>query len=73
MAVGLQGSDLIFEFPDIHPDAVLRIGFHRTLRIPDDDGTYNLPPSLGRFRPKDVGPRGQTRGEEFSLERCLAV
>ena len=54
MAVGLQGSDLIFEFPGIHPDAVLRIGFHRTLRIPDDDRTYNLPPSLGRFRPKDV-------------------
>lgn len=54
MAVGLRGADLVFEFPEVHPDAVLRISFHRTLRIPDDDRTYNLPPSLGRFRPKDV-------------------
>ena len=27
----------------------VKISFHRTLRIPDDDKTYPLPPSLGRF------------------------
>jgi hypothetical protein len=27
----------------------LSIAFHRTLRIPDDDGHYPLPPSLGHF------------------------
>lgn len=27
----------------------IRINFHRTLRIPDDNKKYNLPPSLGSF------------------------
>jgi hypothetical protein len=33
----------------VHPAARLRVGFQRTLRIPDDDKTYPLPPGLGRF------------------------
>ena len=30
-------------------DRCLNIRFHRTIRIPDDDQTYNLPASLGTF------------------------
>ena len=28
----------------------LAVSFHRTLRVPDDGGSYPLPPSLGRFQ-----------------------
>lgn len=45
----LHGDSLKFTFPEIHPDAELTITFVRTLRIPDDDKTYPLPPNLGRF------------------------
>ena len=45
-----MGSDqLIFRFPNVHEDAELRIGFQRTLRIPDDNREYRLPPGLGEF------------------------
>ena len=45
----LQNDQLVFRFPNVHADAVCRIGFHRTLRIPDDNRNYPLPPGLGRF------------------------
>jgi hypothetical protein len=45
----LEHDDLVFRFPSIEPDAKLSISFMRTLRIPDTDKTYNLPPSLGSF------------------------
>ena len=45
----LSGDTLKFTFPEIHPDAELTITFVRTLRIPDDDKTYPLPPGLGTF------------------------
>jgi hypothetical protein len=45
----LQGDTLKFSFPEVHPDAELTITFVRTLRIPDDDKTYPLPPGLGSF------------------------
>ncbi|OZD12022.1 hypothetical protein CH253_22740 [Rhodococcus sp. 06-156-3C] len=35
--------------PDVHADAQLSVSFHRTLRVPDDGSTYDLPPSLGTF------------------------
>ncbi len=47
--IELQSDSLVFRFPDVHRDAVLRIGFQRTLRIPDDDKKYHLPPGLGLF------------------------
>ncbi|HEX8212302.1 MAG TPA: hypothetical protein VF584_19155 [Longimicrobium sp.] len=47
--IELQNDALLFRFPDVHEDAVLRIEFQRTLRIPDDDRDYPLPPGLGRF------------------------
>ncbi len=47
--IELQKDELIFSFAENHPEAKLRIGFQRTLRIPDDGGRYPLPPGLGRF------------------------
>lgn len=47
--ITLEGDHLTFRFPDVHSNARCRIGFQRTLRIPDNDRTYPLPPGLGRF------------------------
>jgi hypothetical protein len=47
--IELQRDQLVFRFPEVHEDAVLRIGFQRTLRIPDDGRDYPLPPGLGTF------------------------
>jgi hypothetical protein len=33
----------------LHLGVRLTVGFHRTLRVPDDGGSYPLPPSFGRF------------------------
>jgi hypothetical protein len=47
--IELQHSELVFTFPDVHENARMSISFQRTLRIPDDDKTYPLPPGLGNF------------------------
>lgn len=47
--IELKKDRLEFSFPDVHPKAKLTIEFQRTLRIPDDDRTYPLPPGLGQF------------------------
>lgn len=47
--IELKEDALIVRFPDVHQHAVLRIGFQRTLRIPDDGNPYPLPPGFGRF------------------------
>lgn len=52
--IELKDNSLIFSFPDIHPDAKISINFQRTLRIPDDNSTYPLPPGLGTFPLKHV-------------------
>lgn len=50
----LKNNQLVFSFPEIHADAVLAITFQRTLRIPDDSNTYELPPGLGSFPVRQV-------------------
>ncbi len=47
--ITVENDALVFTFPEVHKDAVLRVSFQRTLRIPDDDKEYPLPPGLGRF------------------------
>lgn len=47
--IELRNETLQFCFPKTHPRAKLSIDFQRTLRIPDDDGEYALPPGLGSF------------------------
>lgn len=45
----LELDDLVFRFPSIEPDAQFSISFMRTLRIPDTEQIYSLPPGLGTF------------------------
>jgi len=52
--IELKRDALHFSFPEVHEDAHLEIHFQRTLRIPDDDRTYPLPPGLGRFPMRHV-------------------
>ena len=47
--IEIKNDQLIFTFPEIHPQAKLSINFQRTLRIPDDGQAYPLPPGLGSF------------------------
>ena len=47
--IELRDNELVFRFPEVHEDAVCSIGFQRTLRIPDDNRDYPLPPGLGNF------------------------
>jgi len=47
--IELKGDELVVSFPEVHEDAVCRIGFQRTLRIPDDNREYPLPAGLGEF------------------------
>lgn len=47
--IELANDGLKFSFPEVHPSAKFTINLQRTLRIPDDDKTYPLPPGLGRF------------------------
>lgn len=47
--IELKQNQLLFSFPDVHPQANLTIQFQRTLRIPDDGKAYPLPPGLGAF------------------------
>lgn len=47
--IELKQYHLHFTFPEVHPDAKLLVHFQRTLRIPDDDREYPLPPGLGPF------------------------
>jgi len=45
----LDGSQLEFHLPDVHPEACCAISFQRTLRVPDDAQQYPLPATLGQF------------------------
>ncbi|MEW8029117.1 MAG: hypothetical protein AB2806_15465 [Candidatus Thiodiazotropha sp.] len=47
--IELLNNQLTFRFPEVHEKAVCSIDFQRTLRIPDDNREYPLPPGLGRF------------------------
>jgi hypothetical protein len=45
----LEHDRLVFRFPHVEDEASISIDFQRTLRIPDSDKTYPLPPGLGTF------------------------
>ncbi len=47
--IELRNDRLVFSFPEIHPEAQCTIEFQRTLRIPDDNRAYPLPPGFGTF------------------------
>ena len=43
-SIELNDDQLISRFPDVHSNAAVAIEFQRTLRIPDDNRSYHLPP-----------------------------
>lgn len=45
----IKGDKLVFSFPELGSDCNLEVGFVRTLRLPDDNKEYPLPPGLGQF------------------------
>ena len=45
----LEKNALQIRMPQVHRDASCSVTFHRTLRIPDDNGIHSLPPDLGTF------------------------
>lgn len=47
--VSLTKNTLHFSFPEVSSEANCSIEFQRTLRIPDDNREYPLPPGLGTF------------------------
>ena len=47
--IELKDDQLMYRFPQVHKEAHGCIEFQRTLRIPDDNREYPLPPGLGRF------------------------
>lgn len=47
--IELKQSRLEFTFPKVFPDSHFSISFQRTLRIPDDNKSYPLPPGFGAF------------------------
>ena len=47
--IELLRDSLQFSFPKVHEDACASISFIRTLRIPDDNREYFLPPGFSRF------------------------
>jgi len=57
--IELRDDALEFSFPEVHPEARLRVAFQRTLRIPDDDRDHPLPPGLGRFPLRHVDDAGE--------------
>ena len=65
--IELQNNELIFRFPEVHDDAVCSIGFQRTLRIPDDNRSYSLPPGLGNFPLDHVDDYAARVPEQWSL------
>jgi hypothetical protein len=57
--IELTNDSLNFSFPEVHAEAECRIEFQRTLRIPDDNREYPLPPGLGGFPLEHVEDHAQ--------------
>lgn len=66
--IELKEDQLLFTFPEVHPEAKLSINFQRTLRIPDDGDTYLLPPGLDSFPLQHVDDFSKNIPEKW-LER----
>jgi len=62
----LRENELVFSFPQVHAMAECRIHFQRTLRIPDDNREYPLPPGLGEFPVEHVDDHASRLPAEWS-------
>ena len=63
--ITLENDRLVFSFPNVHQDASFSISFERTLRIPNDNKTYPLPPSMGNFPLKHLDDFVSRLGEHY--------
>ncbi len=63
--IELDKNRLTFQFHRVHRDAEFRLDFQRTLRIPDDNRGYPLPPGLGRFPIEHVDDYAGTLPEQW--------
>lgn len=63
--IELDDDVLTFRFPEVHSKAICRIDFQRTLRIPDDNRDYPLPPGLGCFPVAHVDDHAQRLSEAW--------
>lgn len=52
--IEFRKDGLLFSFPEVHPEARCSIVFQRTLRVPEDKGSYPVPPGLGRFALENI-------------------
>lgn len=57
--IELRNDRLVIRFPEVHPEAEMSLEFQRTLRIPDEERAYALPPGLGRFPLRHVDDFGE--------------
>ncbi len=64
--IELKDDTLVFQFPEVHESAQLRMEFQRTLRIPDDNRDYPLPPGLGTFPLNHVDDYAERAPETWS-------
>jgi hypothetical protein len=56
--IELKSDTLVVSFPEMPLQPTLSINFQRTLRIPDDGGTYPLPPGFGSFPLRHIDDHG---------------
>ena len=63
--IELKKNELVFRFPDVHPNAVGRIDFMKTLRIPDDGRSYPLPAGLGQFHLEHIEDHAERLPEHW--------
>ena len=64
--IELKKDRLVFAFAEVHKDAACGIEFQRTLRIPDDNRTYPLPPGLGKFPMEHVEDHATRLPQEWA-------
>ncbi len=63
--IELLQNKLVFRFPQVHEAARCMIEFQRTLRIPDDNRKYPLPPGLSKFPLQHVEDHAQRLPEAW--------
>lgn len=63
--IELVDDTLLFRFPEVHHHAELSVSFQRTLRVPDEEATYPLPPGFGAFPLRHVDDHDENLPPEW--------
>ena len=71
--IELKENTLNFQFPEVHQGAVCSIEFERTLRIPDDNTPYSLPPGLGQFPVKHIDDYAENLPSEWAAHGGIFI